>query len=102
MSDVTTYIGGLRFEWDEEKAKANGRKHGVSFEIAAMVFQDRALLEFFDRDHSENEIRLIAIGMVYDVLTVIYTERHGDTIRLISARKATARERKMYDGHFSG
>jgi hypothetical protein len=102
VSDVAKRIGGLLFEWDEEKARVNGQKHGISFETAAMVFQDRALLEFFDKIHSENEARLIAIGMVNDVVTVIYTERHEDTIRLISARKATARERRIYYEQFSG
>ena len=94
-------IPALKFEWDEAKARANFKKHGVLFETAAKVFLDRNLVEIYDEEHSViDEDRYIAIGKSGDVLFVVYTER-GENIRLISARLATARERRLYyHGHF--
>ena len=85
------------FEWDNHKAEANLRKHGVSFEEAQTVFTDPLSITLADPDHSEDEERFIDIGMSDDrrVLVVVYTER-GQRIRLISARKATPAERKQY------
>ena len=85
----------LKFEWDEEKDRLNREKHGVSFETAAYVFQDESYIEMYDFEHSIDEDRYIAIGMVGDVLFVVFTER-GEAVRLISARLATARERRLY------
>lgn len=87
-------------EWDDEKAALNLKKHGISFETAAEVFQDENRLEFYDVEHSETEERYITIGRVNAVLFVVYTER-GQNIRLISARMATAKERRIYYGHCS-
>ena len=85
----------LQFEWDEEKAELNLKKHGVLFETAAKVFLDENRIEIYDEVHSTNEDRYITIGMAGEVLFVVYTERHP-RIRLISARLATERERKLY------
>lgn len=88
----------LKFEWDEEKAKSNLKKHGIPFETAAKVFLDENRIEIYDEVHSIDEDRYITIGLAGEVLFVVYTERHPQ-IRLISARLATARERKMYYGN---
>ena len=88
------------FEWDENKEKINISKHGLDFSTAALVFRDQNRLEWFDELHSDYEDRYITIGEINGiavVLMVVYTER-GDAIRLISARKATKQERRMYYG----
>jgi len=88
----------LGFEWDEEKASRNLEKHGISFETAVKVFLDENRIEIYDKTHSnENEDRYITIGLAGKVLFVVYTERHP-RIRLISARLATAKERRIYYG----
>jgi uncharacterized DUF497 family protein len=86
------------FEWDENKAEKNERKHGVTFDEAESVFYDPRSLTIPDPDHSETELRFIDIGMSnYDrILVVVYTER-DDRIRLISARSASRKERKLYE-----
>mgnify|MGYP003316997870 CR=1 FL=1 len=86
---------GLYFEWDEEKNKLNQQKHRVSFEIASYVFDDENYIEMFDFEHSIDEDRYIAIGMVKDILFVVFTERK-EKIRIISARLATEEERRIY------
>lgn len=91
----------IQFEWDPAKARANLRKHGVSFEEAKSVFYDEYARQFFDDEHSETEKRFIMLGLSdrSRVLVVCHCERsEGDIIRLISARKATSRERKYYEG----
>lgn len=88
----------MRFEWDDEKEKINIRKHGIDFTTAARVFKDENLLELYDTTHSADEDRYIAIGIIDGVaylVVVVYTERE-EAIRLISARKATSQERRMY------
>ena len=85
----------LKYEWDEEKAAINLRKHKVSFEDAVYVFQDENRIEFFDAEHSNDEDRYVAIGMVGNVLFVVFTERK-DVVRIISARKANSLERSYY------
>lgn len=85
----------LVFEWDEEKNLINKRKHGISFETAAYVFEDENYIEMYDFEHSIEEDRYIAIGCVGDVLFVVFTERK-ENIRLISARLATESERRLY------
>ena len=88
----------LDFEWDEDKADANFRKHQVAFTEAATVFGDPLSLTSHDPDHSIEEDRYLTIGMssTARVLIVSHTNR-GDTIRIISARAATRRERKVYE-----
>jgi hypothetical protein len=86
----------LKFEWDAEKNAINREKHDISFETAAYVFDDPNYIEMYDFEHSTiDEDRYIAIGMVGNILFVVFTER-GDAIRLISARPATEAERRLY------
>ena len=85
-------------EWDEEKNAINEKKHGIGFEEAGLVFGDEARIEYYDELHSTDEDRYITIGKVEDVLFVVFTER-SESIRLISARKANARERGLYYGN---
>lgn len=93
----------LIFEWDDEKAKKNQRKHKVDFEEAKTVFGDPLLVSFPDEYHSDEEQRVVSIGASSEnkILLVAHTQilENGDTIvvRLISARKATASERKVYE-----
>ena len=88
----------MRFEWDEQKAKANWKKHGVSFEEARTIFDDPLYVDFYDPDHSLDEHRYIIIGESGRgrVLIVSYTGR-TDRIRLINARKVTDTERQTYE-----
>ena len=88
-------IDGRRFVWDDEKARINFQKHGIQFKTAIKVFRDEYKLVQLDYLHSEYEERWQVIGMVNDVLFVIYTER-GKSTRVISARKATVQERMRY------
>ena len=91
---------GLKFEWDQEKNLINQKKHKISFETAAYVFEDKNYIEMYDfehsiDEHSIDEDRYIAIGCVGEVLFVVFTERK-ENIRLISARLATESERSFY------
>ena len=88
------------FEWDDKKDKANKKKHGVSFESAAYVFFDPKHVEIPDEDHSDDETRYNVVGLVNKVLFVVCTDR-GEATRIISARKATAKERSRYYGNRS-
>jgi uncharacterized DUF497 family protein len=84
------------FEWDDLKAKGNLRKHGISFEDARLVFYDVFSIERPDDNSKYEEDRTIVVGMARDcLLTVVYTERDERT-RIISARRATRRERDDY------
>jgi uncharacterized DUF497 family protein len=88
----------LSFEWDEEKAKANLGKHGMSFEEATTVFTDPFSMTIPDPDHSADEPRYVEMGSSTEghVLVVVYTER-GRNVRIISCRKATPSERRFYE-----
>jgi len=88
----------MQFEWDREKAKKNLRTHSVSFDEAMTVFYDPLSATFDDPDHSDDEQRLITVGYSSHsrLLVVAHTER-GKTIRIISARPATAHERKRHE-----
>lgn len=88
-------VNGLIVEWDTNKNEINKKKHGVSFEAAALVFADEHYLELYDDEHSIDEDRYIAIGLVEDILFVIHTMRN-EKIRMISARLATKQERRFY------
>ncbi len=91
---------GLTFEWDEKKAELNEKTHKVSFEEASTVFGDTLSLTIPDPPHSTaEEERYITIGMSYrqNLLVVVHCDR-GHIIRIISARKATKREREKYEG----
>ena len=87
-----------RFEWDDDKAKSNIRKHSVSFDEAQTVFLDEFSITVSDPEHSQQEERLIIVGTSakHRLLVVSFTGR-GKRIRLISARKATRVERKEYE-----
>ena len=89
---------GYKFEWDNQKAEANRKKHGVMFEEGITVFGDPLSLNMPDPDHSGSEQRYIVMGMSdrYRLLVVCYTEIHENT-RIISARQATRAERKSYE-----
>ena len=97
-------MADLHIQWDPAKARANLRKHGVSFEEAETAFSDDHALVMPDPDHSSaEEERLILIGLsgALRVLLVIYCEREdGDVLRLISARRATRSERAQYDARW--
>jgi uncharacterized protein len=88
----------LNFQWDENKARTNLTKHGVSFEEATTVFGDPLSLTIPDPAHSQVEDRWIVLGQSHQrkLLVVVHTER-GDSIRIISARRAGRRERKSYE-----
>lgn len=130
MSKLVSFsLCGMDFEYDEEKNQKNILKHGIPFKIAARVFFDYERIELYDESHSEDEERydtigdtsagVIAenrnsvvgnfdqsIGMVNDILFVVYTERKRmnsngkltDVTRIISARLATSFERGLYYG----
>jgi uncharacterized DUF497 family protein len=88
----------MHFEWDRSKADANRRKHKVTFDEAASVFYDPLSATFPDPDASRTEERLVTIGHStrHRLLVVVHTEQ-GETIRIISARLATAHERKRHE-----
>jgi uncharacterized DUF497 family protein len=89
----------MRFEWDAEKARMNLSKHGVSFEEAATAFGDPLSMTQFDPAHSDGEDRFVLLGATYGgrLVVVSHTDRSA-TIRIISARVATRRERRIYAG----
>jgi uncharacterized protein len=88
------------FEWDDEKAISDLKKHDVSFEEGATIFNDPLITTIFDPDHSEGEESYISMGISVQgrLLVVVHTERE-ERIRLISYRKATNAERKTYEKH---
>lgn len=89
----------LKFEWDEAKNQSNIEKHGISFEEAKTVFEDEDALIISDESHSDEEDRFILIGFSYkaNILVVCHCYRENESvIRLISARKATLREKEKY------
>lgn len=95
-----------RFSWDERKSRANRRKHGVSFEIAALVFRDPFII--FEQDREiDDEPRWQAIGRLTETLLLMVAhayeyeeESDEERIRIISARKATPREEEAYYAQF--
>lgn len=88
----------MLFEWDPKKARLNLRKHGVSFDEAATVFYDPLSATFDDPDHSEEEQRLITVGVSsQDRLLVVAHMERGNAVRIINARPATAHERKRHE-----
>lgn len=118
-------MGGMAFEYDEQKNQINLQKHGISFKSAARVFFDYDRIEFFDDEHSNDENRYdtigdtsagmvvheignTLIGQINEILFVVYTERihtdangkETDVTRLISARLATSFERGLYYGKY--
>ena len=86
------------YEWDDNKARENEKRHKISFKEAAAVFLDPSHVTFSDPVHSISEDRFIAIGRGIGgkLLAVVYTER-GKMTRIISARRATKSERRKYE-----
>jgi hypothetical protein len=89
----------MRFQYDPAKAAANRKKHRVSFADAEGVFQDPLAVTVEDPD-AEGERRFVTVGLgsAGELLVVVYTEEQDEEIRLISARRATRKERKHYEG----
>lgn len=88
-----------QFAWDENKNQVNKRKHGIDFNEAMTVFLDEQAIMFDDPEHSEEEDRFLLLGISYDanVLIVCHCYREADSvIRIISARKATRKEKLYY------
>ena len=91
----------IGFEWDKSKATSNKRKHGISFEEAQSVFYDDFAIQFFDDENSDVEDRFLILGHSNQStkLLICHCEKDaGNRIRIISARKATTNERKLYQG----
>ena len=88
----------MRFEWNKDKARLDLQKHGISFDEAATVFYDPLSATFDDPDHSFGEKRFITIGHSSSgrLLLVSHTDR-GDAVRVISARRATAHEKRRHE-----
>jgi hypothetical protein len=88
-----------RYKWDRQKAASNLRKHGVTFDEASTVFDDRLARVFNDEVHSFDEKREVIIGRSIKerLLLVCFTELPGELIRIISARKPTRAEREDYE-----
>ena len=93
------YIINVLFEWDNEKARGNALKHGIGFKEAATAFHDTEAMIADDPDHSHEEERQWLIGESARgrLLVVVFTRRHGPSIRLISARPAGRHERRRYE-----
>ena len=91
----------IKFEWDAAKAASNKRKHGVTFEEAQSVFYDDFAIQFFDDENSELEDRFLIPGHSNQsrILLICHCEKEScNLIRIISTRKATTKERKLYKG----
>jgi uncharacterized protein len=91
------YTSQVSFQWDRQKAASNLNKHGVDFADAATVFDDPHALTMPDPHPDEERFVTLALDSLARVLVVSWTQR-DDEIRLISARKATRRERRQYEG----
>jgi len=87
----------VKFIWDEDKNRANFKKHGIDFNDAARAWFDPDRLDFFDEEHSLDEVRWIFLGAVAGVvLFVVETEPYEGTVRIISARRALKHEQEAY------
>lgn len=89
----------IEFSWDAQKAGQNLKKHNVSFEEASTAFYDEDAIEFFDPEHSATEDRFLMLGLSWRLRIIIVSyclRRKGSEIRIISARKATNKEEKVY------
>ncbi len=91
----------IKFSWDDQKGADNKKKHKVSFEEALTIFYDSNAVEFYDPEHSESEDRFLMLGLGWRlrILVVSYCLLgNGSEIRIISARRATKKERGVYSG----
>lgn len=86
----------MSFEWDADKAQANVRKHGVSFDEAIRVFDDPFSQTFLDKRFAYDEDRFLTLGTVDGRLYVVVHTDRGSTVRIIMARSATAKERRAF------
>jgi uncharacterized DUF497 family protein len=86
----------MSYQWDPNKAKSNLKKHGINFADAVGIFEDESAISIEDEHESESRFITIGRDFLRRILVVVYTFR-GVIIRIISARKATARERKIYE-----
>ena len=92
----------LAFEWDKRKENANVEKHGISFEEARTSFYDENAIQFFDPDHSDEEVRFILLGLSHKLNTLVVCHcfrEEETTVRIISARKADKDETNAYWSH---
>ena len=92
-------MSDLRFEWDPDKDRENQLKHGVAFDEARTTFFDDRAVEFYDDSHSDTEDRFLLLGLSAKLRILLVSHclrERNDIIRIISARKATATERKLY------
>ncbi|MDR2535533.1 MAG: BrnT family toxin [Treponema sp.] len=89
----------MEFEWDDKKEYTNFKKHGVSFDDAILIFNDPERIERYDETHTDNEDRWQTIGAVGEILFLVYVERKNN-IRIISARFANSKERRLYYGDY--
>ncbi len=92
----------MKFEWDINKEKINIQRHGITFEQASYVFADPFALNKYDNEHSEDEDRWVLLGKSLNetIIVVVHTFRDNDGteyVRIISARKATKREKQAYN-----
>lgn len=103
MTPVRFQLGDLRFTWDADEYEANIEKHGVTFEEAATTWIDARAIERFDEEHSAREDRWLRIGSSLLRGTVLVTwsssrsTDDGELVRIIGARPATRRERRLYE-----
>ena len=87
----------VKFIWDEDKNHINIKKHGIDFNDAIRAWYDPDRLDFFDEEHSSDEVRWIFLGAVMGVvLFVVETEPNEETVRIISARRALKHEQEAY------
>lgn len=87
----------MNYEWDPDKAARNLFKHGVNFTDAVGVFEDDCAITIEDTSHAEDRYVTIGMDFTLRLLVVVYTWREENTIRIISARKALAKERSIYE-----
>ena len=99
---MCTYnVNMIEFEWNPSKAVSNKKKHNISFEEARSVFYDDFAVQFYDEENSDTEDRFLMLGLSNEskLLLVCHCEKEeGDIVRIISARKATNNESKLYRG----
>ena len=89
--------------WDPNKAASNVRKHGISFADAAVALEDENALTILDQNSEEFRFKTLALSPLDDIILVVHVEEDEDTIRIISAREAEAREREQYySGDYNG
>jgi len=86
----------MDYQWDPEKSRANLQKHGITFADAATIFSDERAITISDEHPDEDRFVTIGMDALGRILVVVYTFRR-ESIRIISARKATARERNQYE-----